>query len=480
MTTGPSIIWFRNDLRLADNPAVHAAHLRGRPILCLFVLEKDEGLRQHGGASRWWLHHSLDRLGADLAGLGARLDLLEGQALDLIPEVVAATNAGALFFNRRYGGAASALDEAVTAGIRDLCGVQTFNGRLLHEPWRIKTKQGGPYGVFTPYWKAALAADDPGKPLPRPATLEAEPYPSKAPRRVKLHDLHLLPRRPDWAEGFGALWTPGEAGALEKLTNFLKNHLEDYEIKRNLLASEGTSHLSPHLRFGEISPRTVMAAVKAARTDTREAGAKTFLSEIGWREFDYHVMHYRPDVAEKNLHGKFDRMPWGTPKAADLAAWRAGRTGYPVVDAGMRQLWQTGYMHNRVRMITASFLVKHLMGDWRIGEKWFWDCLCDADPANNTLNWQWVAGCGADAAPYFRIFNPVTQGQKFDPEGEYVRRWVPELGRMTGATIHAPWEATPLERAAAGVTLGTTYPAPIVDHKYARDRALKAYERLKG
>ena len=363
--------------------------------------------------------------------------------------------------------------------VSETCRVETFNGRLLHEPWEIATKTGGSYGVYTPYWKAALAVGDPGDPLPRPRNLDGAKSVTGGPKHTTAKALDLLPTKPDWAKGWGETWTPGEAGAVARLADFLEDHLADYAEERNILASRGTSRLSPHLRFGEISPRTILHDVKAAETKASAGGAKTFLSEIGWREFDYHVLHYHPDVAETNLHRQFDKMPWENLSKKDLEAWKQGRTGYPVVDAGMRELWTTGYMHNRVRMITASFLIKHLLCDWRIGEQWFWDCLCDADPANNTLNWQWVAGSGADAAPFFRIFNPVTQGEKFDPEGAYVRKHVPELDGLEGKTIHAPWTLTPLELKAAGVELGKTYPAPMIDHKLGRERALKAYESVK-
>ena len=316
--------------------------------------------------------------------------------------------------------------------------------------------------------------------LPRPRKLDAAPYPTKAPKRISIADLGLLPTKPDWAKGWETHWTPGEDGAGTRLRDFLKDHLAAYEDERNRLASaDGTSRLSPHLRFGEISPRTIVAEVKAKQTKANAQGAKTYLAEIGWREFDYHNLHYHPDIAEKNLHGQFDRMPWEKLGKTELERWQEGRTGFPVVDAGMRELWQTGYMHNRVRMITASFLIKDLMCDWRVGEKWFWDALCDADPANNTMNWQWVAGSGADAAPFFRIFNPVTQGEKFDPEGDYVRRWVPELGKIEGKAIHAPWTLDREALEAAGVELGKTYPEPMVDHKKARQRALDAYEKVK-
>ena len=477
---GPSIVWLRNDLRLADNPALHAARDHGAPLLCVFVMESDKGLRPHGGASRWWLHHSLEALAASLDKTGARLDVLAGEAKTLIPALIEAAGAGALFFNRRYGGAAAKLDEAIDKAVTDAgCRVETTNGRLLREPWDIKTKAGGSYGVYTPYWKACVAEGLPDDPLPKPRKIDGAAYPSGGPRRVAIADLDLLLTKPDWAAGMREAWTPGEDGAHARLRDFLQDGLADYGEERNRLASLGTSRLSPHLRFGEISPRTIVAEVKAKQTKASAEGAKTYLSEIGWREFDYHNLHYHPDVATKNLHGQFDRMPWTKLGKRELERWQAGQTGFPVVDAGMRELWTTGYMHNRVRMITASFLIKDLMCDWRVGEEWFWDTLCDADPANNAMNWQWVAGSGADAAPFFRIFNPVSQGEKFDPEGEYVRRWVPELAKIEGKAIHAPWTLGPLELAAADVELGKTYPEPMVDHKAARQRALDGYEKVK-
>ncbi len=474
-----SIVWFRNDLRLADNPALHAAKERGAPILCVFVLEDDNGLRPLGAASRWWLRHSLEALAADLDKAGARLDVFAGSSAKIIPDLVAKAGAGALYYNRRYGASAAELDKAIAAAPDEACEVETFNGRLLYEPWEIETKAGGSYGVYTPFWKAVQARGIPDQTLPKPRKLDGADYPSGGPKRTSIKDLDLLPTTPDWAASWREAWTPGEDGAAARLRDFLKDGLADYIDERNRLASSGTSRLSPHLRFGEISPRLIAAEVKAKETKASAKGAKSFLSEIAWREFDYHNLHYHPDVAETNLHRNFDKMPWETLAKGDLERWQTGQTGYPVVDAGMRELWTTGYMHNRVRMITASFLIKHLMCDWRIGEKWFWDCLCDADPANNTMNWQWVAGCGADAAPYFRIFNPVTQGEKFDPDGEYVRRHVPELAKLKGKAIHAPWTLDKETLEAAGIKLGETYPAPMVDHKEARERALNAYEKVK-
>lgn len=477
---GPTIVWFRNDLRLADNPALHAAFRRKAPILPIFVLERDNGLRALGAASRWWLHHSLDKLGAALKKAGAELRFYEGEAGRIVPELAEASGASALFFNRRYGKSGRDLDETIVNEVEGAgCSVETFNGRLLFEPWEIETKTGGPYGVYTPFWKALQAKGLPDETLPAHGKLKGATLPDK-PKATTLDDLGLLPSKPNWAEGWDDTWDPGEAGAAARLKAFLKEDLTGYDDERNKLASRGTTHLSPHLRFGEISPRTIVAAVKAARTKGNAADADSFLSEIGWREFDYHNLYFHPDVAEKNLHDKYDAMPWETPKKADLDRWKRGQTGFPVVDAGMRELWQTGYMHNRVRMITASFLIKDMLVDWRVGEKWFWDCLCDADPANNTMNWQWVAGSGADASPFFRVFNPVTQGERYDPDGGYIRHWVPELAKLDAKTIHAPWEADDEALETAGVKLGETYPRPMLDHKASRDRALAAYERVKS
>ncbi len=478
-TSGPTVVWFRNDLRLADNPAVHAAAARKAPILPIFVLETDNGLRALGAASRWWLHNSVAALSDALKKAGAELHFYEGEAGTIVPQLVKACGAAALVFNRRYGESGRKLDEAIEkAAEQEGCVVESFNGRLLNEPWEVETKGGGPYGVYTPYWKNIKAMGFPDETLPMHGKLKGAEAPS-SPKSSTLEGLGLLPSKPNWAEGWDDTWTPGEAGAADRLRGFLKDHLKDYKSERNTLASRGTSHLSPHLRFGEISPRQIVFAVKEAMTRASAEDADSFLSEIAWREFDYHNLYFHPDVAEKNLHDKYDAMPWKTPDDAELGAWKKGQTGFPVVDAGMRELWQTGYMHNRVRMITASFLIKDMLCDWRIGEKWFWDCLCDADPANNTMNWQWVAGSGADASPFFRVFNPVTQGERYDPDGDYIRRWVPELGRLESKAIHAPWDADAKTLERAGVKLGETYPRPMLDHKVARDAALAAYNKIK-
>jgi deoxyribodipyrimidine photo-lyase len=341
----------------------------------------------------------------------------------------------------------------------------------LFEPWTVSTQGGQPFKVYTPFAKACRAAPEPPLPLPAPARLPAV---AAVPPGLALDDLALLPRKPDWAGGLRAAWRPGEAGAQQRLERFLASAIEGYKEDRNRPDLESTSRLSPHLRFGEISPRQLWHAARG-----REGrGADHFVSELLWREFSYHLLFHFPELPDRNWRASFDAFPWADDPAA-LEAWRRGRTGFPIVDAGMRELWQTGWMHNRVRMIVGSFLVKDLMLPWQRGKEWFWDTLVDADLANNAASWQWVAGCGADAAPYFRVFNPMLQGEKFDPAGDYVRRYVPELARMPAQFIHRPWEADDATLRAAGVELGRSYPRPLVDHGQARDRALAAFATLK-
>jgi deoxyribodipyrimidine photo-lyase len=357
--------------------------------------------------------------------------------------------------------------------------VQSFNASLLYEPWEITSKQGTPLKVFSPFWRAVQAKGDPAEPLAAPKTLAP---PQTVPRSDELDSWALLPTRPDWAGGMRAAWTPGEAGALRRLERFLDEAVGDYKAKRDIPGTDATSALSPHLHFGEISPRRIWHAARMASearsNEPMDRGTASFLSEICWREFSYNLLFHNPDLPEVSLRREFEEFPW-REDADGLEAWKRGRTGYPIVDAGMRELWHTGWMHNRVRMITASFLIKDLLVHWREGEAWFWDTLVDADLASNSASWQWVAGCGADAAPYFRIFNPILQGEKFDGDGAYVRRWVPELAKLPDSVIHKPWEARPMELSQAGVTLGRTYPHPIVDHAGARKRALDALETIK-
>ncbi|MEZ5998455.1 MAG: deoxyribodipyrimidine photo-lyase [Hyphomonas sp.] len=474
----PALIWFREDLRLADNPAVSAAVAGGRPVVCLFVHDEDlPGLRRHGGASKWWLDKSLKALAADIASLGGTLTIRHGAAGDVVRQVAEETGAEAVCWNRRYGQAERALDTQIKEDLKGRgIAVESFNGRLLMEPWTLKTGSGGYYRVFTPFWKALRAAYRSAPALPRPKSLKGPKVDG-----LPVGALGLHPVSPDWSGGMAACWTPGEAGAAAQLKAFLSGAVSQYADRRNLPGvDQSTSGLSPYLRFGEIAPaqvwRAVMAAIEAGRID--EASAMVFLSEIAWREFSYVLLFHNPDLATANYNKDFGHMPWRTGKAA-LAAWQKGMTGYPIVDAGMRQLWQTGWMHNRVRMIVASFLTKHLMIHWRDGEDWFWDTLVDADPASNPASWQWTAGSGADAAPYFRVFNPITQGQKFDADGAYVRRWCPELAALPDKFLHAPWQAGAETLKAAGVVLGKTYPKPIVDHDEGRKRALAAYETLK-
>lgn len=460
-----SIVWFRNDLRLSDNPALTRALEAGRAVVPVFVLDEEtQGLRRLGGAARWWLHHSLSALDASLRRLGSRLVLRRGPAEKVLTELAAECGAVAVFWNRAYDQASRDRDGRLKKSLSGRgIAIESFKANLLFEPWEVTTQSGDAFKVFTPFWRACRALPAPAAQLPSPKSLSA---PKSWPVGEPLASWRLLPTMPDWAGGIRAAWTPGEDGARQRLTNFLDEALEDYREARDRPAVEGTSRLSPHLAFGEVSPRQIW---QAAMTRGASAATEKFLSEVGWREFAYHLIFHNGDLAERNFRREFDAFPWADPGTA-LGVWQRGRTGYPIVDAGMRELWATGWMHNRVRMITASFLTKDLLIDWRRGERWFWDTLVDADLANNATGWQWVAGCGADAAPYFRVFNPVLQGEKFDPEGGYVRRWVPELAHLPNDSLHRPWTA--------GVP-ADVYPARIVEHGVARDRALAAFQTIK-
>ena len=451
--SGPSIVWFRDDLRLDDNPALLAAVERGAPVVAMYILDEESpGIRPHGGAARWWLHQSLAALAARLDELGVRLILRRGAAGTVLPVVVAESGAEAVFWNRRYGQAERDVDAALKSGLRDDgLEVSSFAASLLHEPWTIATGQGTPYSVFTPFWRACQAAPPPRAPVDAPAAIDGWAGDIAG---DDLTGWELEPSRPDWAAGLREAWQPGEASAHRLLETFLAENLDTYDDERDLPAQQSTSRLSPHLRWGEISPHRVLHETELARrgsTGRRAASASRFLTELGWREFCAHVLFAAPDLATVNWRREFDAFPWPPLDPAALEAWQHGRTGIPIVDAGMRELWRTGSMHNRVRMVVASFLTKNLLIDWRLGEQWFWDTLVDADAASNAFNWQWVAGSGADAAPYFRIFNPELQAKKFDPHGEYIRQNVPE------------WKTD-------------AYPAPIVDLAETRRAALAAYE----
>ncbi|MBP6014280.1 MAG: deoxyribodipyrimidine photo-lyase [Alphaproteobacteria bacterium] len=464
----PVIHWFRQDLRLADNLALHAAAGQGALIPVFILDDETPGKWKPGAASRWWLHKSLEALEASLAKRGSRLILRRGNAHKIIPALLRETGATAIHWNRQYEPWAIARDTALKETLKSQnVKAESFNAALLKEPWQVKTGADGPFKVFTPFWRAASATIDETAPLPAPKKFAS---PLEWPRSDTLASWKLLPTKPNWARGFEPLWAPGEAGARKRLETFIDRALAHYAGGRDRPDQQNTSRLSPHLHFGEIGPRQVWHALQIARQD-RKAGVNVdkFLSEIGWREFSNHLLYHVPTLPEQNFRPAFDRFPWERNDRA-FKAWTKGQTGYPIVDAGMRELWTTGTMHNRVRMVAASFLIKHLLIDWRRGADWFWDTLLDADLANNSASWQWVAGSGADAAPYFRIFNPVLQGEKFDPDGAYVRQWNPELTHCDPRLIHRPWEATN--------ATSLDYPPPIVDHGAARAKALAAFKTI--
>jgi deoxyribodipyrimidine photo-lyase len=476
---GPAcILWFRNDLRIEDNPALDAALAHGGPIIPVYIwAPQEEKPWSPGAASRWWLHQSLRQLDSELRRHGSRLILRQGTAYRELLLLATQIGADTVIWSRRYEPAIIKRDAIVeskleSAGIK----ARTVNASLLAEPWELMTKQERPYQVFAPFHRRLLEHNC-GTPLPAPGRIRG---PSIWPDSLDLRDLRLEPAA-DWAAGIRATWQPGERGARRALHQFIESALYRYASARDRPDLPGTSHLSPHLHFGEIGPRTIWNAVREnAATDTRNGAAQSeeaFLRQLAWREFSYHLLYHFPDTPLKPLKANFERFPWQTDRRA-LQAWQQGRTGYPFVDAGMRELWTTGWMHNRARLNAASFLVKHLLLPWQRGEKWFWDTLVDADLANNTMGWQWVAGSGADAAPYFRVFNPIMQGVKFDPDGDYVRRWVPELAALPPRWIHQPWKAPENVLRAARIYLGRTYPLPIVDHDQARRRALDAYENF--
>ena len=432
-----------------------------------------------GSASRWWLHHSLASFDASLRKFSSRLTILRGPSSEALLGLAKAVGAGAVYWSDLHEPALAARDVLVrerlmAAGLV----VESFNGSLLHEPWTISNQSGKPYQVFTRFWIQCLSKPAPQEPLAAPAKLR---NPEAWPDSLSLNELGLLPKI-NWTGNIGEAWSPGEDGARVALDNFLNNSFSNYVVARDYLGRNATSRLSPHLHFGEISPRQVWRSLRlfAERNDIPEETWRSsqFLSEIGWREFSHHLLYHFPQTPHAPLRPGYNEFPWRRDKS-HLTAWQVGATGYPIVDAGMRQLWATGWMHNRVRMIVASFLVKDLLISWTEGARWFWDTLVDADLAQNTLNWQWAAGCGADAAPYFRVFNPTLQGEKLDREGNYVRLWCPELGKLPDRWIHIPWEAPPEVLARAEVRIGSDYPTPIVDHGVARAEALAAFAQMR-
>jgi len=466
----PIIVWFRRDLRVTDNPALYEASQRGRPVLPVYILEEDAP-RPLGGAAKWWLHHSLSALKRELVCLGAPLLLRRGRAADVLAHLASESGATDILWNQRYDPREMALDQTVTKVLVGLGRrVESFKGALLFEPAETTTQNGQPFQIFTAFWRQCLSKPEPSRPLPRPAKLQ-EYFGLSG---DDLAEWRLLPKKPDWAAGFATSWTPGEDSADARLTDFVEDRLADYLSLRNRPDLDGTSRLSAHLAFGELSPRQVWHAARMNGAFPEDG----FLRQLGWREFSHHMLHQFPAMATTPRRARFQDFPWQD----DEELWRhftLGQTGYPIVDAAMRALWETGWMHNRLRMVVGSFLVKDLLIPWQRGEQWFWDTLVDADPACNACGWQWISGCGIESAPYFRIFNPLIQGERFDPDGQYLRRWLPELSGLPDRFIHRPWEAPPTILKKAGVQLGRTYPPPIVEHAKARDRALEAFARLR-
>jgi deoxyribodipyrimidine photo-lyase len=479
MQAETTLVWFRRDLRLADNPALARAASAGERIVAVYVHAPDEEAPwSPGAASRWWLHHSLAALDATVRAAGIELTVRRGPTLPSLAGLAREVGATRIVWNRLYDPSLVARDTAVKAGLRKLgLECESYNACLLHEPWEIRTAQGGPYRVFTPFWRSCQAQlDAQPAPLAPPRRLCG---PAQRPDSVPLDRLELLPRI-RWDKGFAAHWEPGEDGAHRRLQAFCAEWLDGYDAGRNRPDQPASSRLSPHLHFGEVSPRQCLVAARNAVVERPAAhkSADSFIRELGWREFAHHLLHHFPHTTEHPLDERFERFPWAANRAL-LAAWQRGRTGYPIVDAGLRELWTTGWMHNRVRMIVASLLTKNLQQPWLDGARWFWDTLVDADLAANTLGWQWTAGCGADAAPFFRIFNPVLQAERYDPARIYLRRWLPELAQLPDQWIHRPWQAPAEVLARAGVALGETYPYPAVDLPASRQAALAAYGTLK-
>ncbi|RMF74344.1 MAG: deoxyribodipyrimidine photo-lyase [Acidobacteria bacterium] len=471
-----ALVWLRDDdLRCADNPALALGASSAEAVVPVFAWPPGRASgRAPGAAARWWLHHSLAALEAELAERGSRLVLRHGPVAAELVAVATACRARLVVWNRPHTPPARRLRDDLVGRLAE-CGIEgreTGSG-LLHDPDALRTSAGGPWKVFTPFWKALRRTLEPVEPV---AGADPLPAPARWPASCRLEEFALLPRV-RWDEGLEDCWTPGRSGALARLERFLEHGLARYRDERDRPAAEAVSRLSPHLRFGEIGAREVWHAVRRhqAREGLADEVVEPFLRQLAWREFGAHLLYHFPHTIDEPLDRRFGSFPWRHDEAA-LAAWSRGRTGYPIVDAGMRELWRTGWMHNRVRMIVASLLTRHLLIPWQAGARWFEDTLVDADPGNNTLGWQWTAGCGADAAPYFRVFNPVLQGRRFDPDGAYVRRWVPEIAALPDRFVHEPWAAPDEVRKKAKVVLGETYPAPVIEHPAGRRRALAAWE----
>ncbi len=468
----PAILWFRRNLRIIDNDALIVAADSGQPIVAVYVSDDLDT----GGASRWWLHHSLQALSKSIEDLGGSLVIRRGEPEDVISALVAETGASALYCAARYEPEARRQQKKIRAKLGKDFAIEAVHDGVMQHPSTVLTKSGSPYKVFTPYWRAASALADPATPRPAPDAVEFLDHDLDS---LSVDQLELPPTAPDWSGGMTETWTPGEAGALARI-DALSKSAPHYDKRRDRPDMEATSRLSPHLHFGEVSVRQVWHAIKdVERKSPTSSGTDALSRQLFWRDFSTYLLYHFPGLPDTPLRPEFEAFPW-QQDAEMLRAWQKGMTGFPIVDAGMRQLWHTGWMHNRVRMIVASFLVKELLIPWQQGAAWFADTLVDHDLANNSASWQWVAGCGTDSAPYFRIFNPTLQGQKFDPNGDYVRRWVPELAKLDRRVIHEPWQASYGEQKAAGVVVGKDYPSPIVDRSIARERALEAYHSLRG
>ncbi len=479
--TNNTLFLFRNDLRLNDNTALSAACQTNQPVIFLYILdEKATNDRYHdiGSASRWWLHHSLFSLSIEIEKFGGYLNLRKGNTLKILNEFIDKENINKLYFSRGYQPLEVKTENEIYARWHKKIELKRYAGYSLFEPEQIHAANGQTYKVYTPFWKACLKQ-------PIPALKNKFKPPTKKTRKKfrsdNLKDWKLLPSKPDWSKGFNQYWCPGEQGAIHALNKFLNSGFFEYDYGRNRPDLVATSRLSAHLHFGEISPARIWHEVKnfTNKHNIDHVNLTSYLRELGWREFSTHLLFNWPELANKPFKKEYKTFPWRRNKK-NLTAWQKGLTGYPIVDAGMRQLWYSGWMHNRVRMIVASFLVKHLLIPWQDGEKWFWDTLVDADLANNAASWQWVAGSGADAAPYFRIFNPILQGKKFDPHGNYVREWVPEIRKLSNDVVHEPWLADKQQLSNAELALGVNYPKPIVTHENGRTRALSAFKKFKS
>lgn len=467
---GTYIVWFRRDLRIADNPALFEAAKKGKVLPLYIYDENDSALPQMGSAQAVWLHHSLASLNQSLDG---HLRVLKGDPLSILVELVSSSNADGVYWNRNYSPHRVECDTDIKQALeQQKLEVKSFNGSLLWEPWQVLKQDETPYKVFTPFYKKGCqSAAEPRRPLGKPDDIS---FVEKGDFDQELKALDLLPEK-QWAEDIVDDWQMGEEGARARWAEFADNGIDGYKKGRDFPNRSNVSRLSPYLAFGEISPHQIWAALEH---QPQNEDVAHFRSELAWREFSYYLLYHFPTIVDAPFNQKFEALEWVKDHKA-LEAWQRGRTGIPIVDAGMRELWQTGYMHNRVRMIVASFLTKNLQIDWREGAKWFEHCLFDADLANNRASWQWVAGSGADAAPYFRVFNPVLQAQKFDPTGDYIRQYVPEIAGLDDKHIAAPFDAPKDALEKAKIALGETYPNPIVDLKASRNRALDAYQDMK-